>query len=252
MRQKLQGIITFLRIIKCEIMKKIYLLIVTIILFVSCDKKKHKDEVGISEIKLIQFDVTLSTGEKSIGIIDEVNQHIALKGIKDPSKIVSVIYKYSDGVTLITPIPEAKIGNWGVKEIFRLHAGINYKEYTVEIVDYEEPTYINQATISPLQTFGTTIKYHLLDLNGDPNKVASMATANVAFNEEKMNGVRFPIYCGNYYGGHLQEGIVLDDVYKAPLQSLSNAKSAYSGTEPFMIFAGIKVMTSNAKQIFSD
>lgn len=45
---------------------------------------------------------------------------------------------------------------------------------------------------------------------------------------------------------------MVEDVYKAPLQSLENAKAAYSGTEPFMIFSGIKVMTSNKNEYYPD
>lgn len=233
-------------------MKKIYLLIVSVILLLSCESNTQNDEVSSPEIKFIQFDVTLASGKKSIGIIDEDNKRISLPGVKDPLEIVSVAYKYSEEVTIITPSPETRIGNWGRKETFRLHSGTNYKEYTVEIVDYVAPTFANQATIAPLEKYGTTIKYHMLDLNGDPNKAANLSTANIAFNESKMNGIRFPLYCGDYYGGHPLEGVVMEDVYAKPLASLSNAKAAYSGTEPFMIFVGIKVMTSKTYEIFPD
>ena len=234
-------------------MNKIYILIITIFLFISCSKAES-DNDGISDIELnfTQFDVTLSSGEKSIGVIDNDNKHISLYDVKDPLEIVSVTYKFSEDVSIITPNPSTRIGKWEITEKFRLHSSESFEDYTVEIPDFEEPVYENQATISPLETFGTTVRYHMLDLNGDPNKAKEESTAFEAFSNQKMNGIRFPLYCGDAFGGHPSEGVVVEDVYANPLKSLENAKAAYSGSEPFMIFVGIKVLTSNKNEYYPD
>jgi hypothetical protein len=232
-------------------MKNFPLLLISTLLFISCSKTDSDNDVKDNvELNFTQFEATLSSGKKSIGVIDEINKQISLPNITDPLEIVSVIYRYSDAVSIITPNPDTRIGKWELIEKFRLHSGENYEEYTVEIVDFEEPTY-NQATIAPLETFGTTIKYHMIDLNEDPTDI-TVAKANVGFNEKGMNGIRFPLYCGDKFGGHPSEGVVLEDVYIKPLTSLENAKAAYSGSEPFMIFLGIKVLTSNKAEMFPD
>jgi len=233
-------------------MTKIYLFIVAIFLLSSCDDSTSNGEGSDGDLKFIQFDVTLSSGEKSIGVIDEDNKLITLSGVTEPLDIVAVDYVCSDEVTLITPTPESKIGDWSVTEKFRLHASSGFQDYTVEIPDYEAPTYTSQATISPLETFGTKIQYHILDLNGDANKASDESTAYVAFGEKGMNGIRFPLYCGDYYGGHPEPGVVVESVYEKPLNSLENAKKYYSGSEPFMIFLGIKCMTSDKNEYYPD
>jgi hypothetical protein len=232
-------------------MKNFPLLLISIFLFLSCSKDPENIEPEVTEIKFTQFDVTLSSGAKSIGSIDNDNKKISLYDIKDPLEIVSVTYKYSDDVSIITPNPDTRIGKWEVTEKFRLHSDGNFEEYTVEIADYQEPTFTNQATISPLETFGTTIKYHMIDLNEDPTDI-TVSKASVGFGEKGMNGIRFPLYCGDKFGGHPSEGVVVEDVYEKPLTSLVNAKAAYTGSEPFMIFLGIKVLTSNKDEIFPD
>jgi hypothetical protein len=233
-------------------MKKIYILFISVFLFVGCSKETESEGIKNVDLEFTQFDVTLSSGVESIGVIDDVNNHISLSGIVDPINIKSVTYKYSDDVSLVTPNPSTRIGSWTINETFRLHSGSSFEDYTVEITDFEEPVFENQATIAPLETFGTYIKYHMLDLNGDATKASNVATANIAFGEKGMNGIRFPLYCGDAYGGHPEEGVVIESVYERPLISLTNAKAAYSGSEPFIIFLGIKVLTSNKDEIYPD
>lgn len=233
-------------------MKFFYTLIATIFLFVSCSKSESdNDEISNIELNFTQFDVTLISGNKSIGVIDNDIKKISLPDVKDPLEITSVTYKYSDDVSIITPNPDTRIGQWELIETFRLHSGGNFEDYTVEIPDYEEPVFENQATISPLETYGATVKYHMIDLNEDPTDI-TVAKANVGFGEKGMNGIRFPLYCGDVFGGHPEEGVVIESVYEKPLTSLANAKAAYSGSEPFMIFLGIKVLTSNKAEYFPD
>jgi hypothetical protein len=233
-------------------MKKMNLVLLLFVFITSCSKDSTEEEVINLDLKFIQFNVTLSSGEKSIGIIDNDNKYISLPNITDPLEILSVNYQYSEDVSIIAPKPETRIGQWEVLEKFRLHAGGDYQEYTVEIVDYQKPTYTNKATIAPLDKFGRVTKYHLLDLNGNPGQVSNISNANIAFGQGGMNGIRFPIYCGDYYGGHPEEATVVESVYEAPLKSLENAKASYSGTEPFMIFAGLKVMTNDKAEYFPD
>ena len=203
-------------------------------------------------IEFIQFDITLSSGKNVIGLIDNDSMRISLPGVKNPSDIVSVDYVYSDEVTGVTPEPEMVIGTWRETEMFRLEFRSGYQDYTVELPDYEKPIYISQATIAPLETFGTKIQYHILDLNGDANKAKDESIASVAFGDKGMNGIRFPLYCGDYYGGHPEPGVVIGSVYDKPMESLENAKKYYSGSEPFMIFLGIKCMTSDKNEYYPD
>ncbi|GAA3638601.1 hypothetical protein [Flavivirga jejuensis] len=233
-------------------MNKIYLLVVSIFLLVGCSKDTKDDEVIEVELKFTQFDVTLSTGEKSIGIIDEDNKRILLNGIEEPLDIVSVDYKYSEDVLLITPDPSTIIGKWSVLEKFRIHSSEVYEEYTIEIPDYVEPTYENKATIAPLEKFGRVTKYHMFDMNHNAGALNNISNAERAFGEAKMNGIRIPLYCGDAFGGHPTEGEVVESVYTTVLKSIENAKAAYSGTEPFMIFAGLKVLTSDKAEYFPD
>ena len=238
-------------------MRKISLLFMFLFLFVNCSKTESDSEIiNKVELNFIQFDVTLSSGEKSIGVIDNINKHISLDDIQDPLEITSVTYKYSEAVSIITPNPETRIGQWGITEKFRLHSGTNYDEYTVEIVDFEEPTYVNKATISPLEKFGRVTKYHMLDLNHNAGTLGNISNAESAFGQgkgqAKMNGLRVPLYCGDAYGGHPAEGEVVESVYTTLLKSIENAKASYYGSEPFMIFLGLKVLTSDKAEYFPD
>tara|TARA_R110001592_G_scaffold139136_1_gene358936 strand:- start:9544 stop:11205 length:1662 start_codon:yes stop_codon:yes gene_type:complete len=237
-------------------MKNFPLLLISIFLFLGCGKDPENIEPEITEIKFIQFDVTLSSGKKSIGSIDNDNKKISLYDIKDPLEITSVTYKYSDDVSIITPNPDTRIGEWGVTEKFRLHSGGDFEEYTVEIVDFEEPTYVNKATIAPLEKFGRVTKYHMLDMNHNAGDLNNITKAELAFGEgsgqAKMNGLRVPLYCGDAFGGHPAEGEVVESVYTTLLKSIENAKASYSGTEPFMIFLGLKVLTSDKAEYFPD
>lgn len=236
-------------------MKNSFLLIVSFLLLISCSKEDEKEEIIDLKIEFTQFDVTLLSGDKSIGIIDNNTNKISLPNVKNPLEITSVSYEYSEDVSIIIPNPNTRIDQWNIIEKFRLHSVGTFKEYTVEITDYEEPeeaVYENQATIAPLETFGTYVKYHMIDLNQNAGKLSNKTTANIAFGEKGMNGIRFPLYCGDAFGGHPEEGVVLEDVYRTPLESLANAKAAYSGSEPFIIFLGIKVLTSNKAEYFPD
>ena len=231
-------------------MTKIYLFITAFFLFASCDDSTSSGEDNGVNVKFTQFDVTLSSGEVSIGLIDDDSLTIMLTGIKEPLNIKSVTYAYSDEVTLVTPTPESKIGDWDVKESFRLHASSGYLDYTVLISDYEAPTYTSQATIAPLETFGCITRYHMLDLNANAGKSSSDAAAYAAFGEQGMNGIRFPIYCGDAHEAHPNEGEVIESFYATPLKSLDNAKKNYYGSEPFIVFAGIKVDTKDKTEYF--
>lgn len=237
-------------------MKFFPFLLTSIFLFLSCSKDPENIEPEITEIKFTQFDVTLLSGEISIGVMDNDKKHISLHNIQDPLEIVSVTYKYSENVSIITPKPETRIGQWEVTEKFRLHSDGNYEEYTVEIVDYEEATYVNKATISPLEKFGRVTKYHMLDMNHNAGDLNNITKAELAFGEgsgqAKMNGLRIPLYCGDAFGGHPAEGEVVESVYTTLLKSIENAKASYSGTEPFMIFLGLKVLTSDKAEYFPD
>ncbi|MFB9056117.1 hypothetical protein ACFFU9_05110 [Mariniflexile ostreae] len=233
-------------------MKKFNLAILFFVLIMSCSKDSTKEETVDINLEFTQFEVTLSTGEKSIGIIDNDNNSITLPNITDPSEIISVTYQYSDDVKLITPKPETRIGEWKITEKFRLHTTSYYKEFKVSIPDYEKPTYTNKATIAPLERFGRVTKYHLLDINHNPGTLSNIDRANLVFGQAGMNGLRIPIYCGDYYGGHPEEGVVVESVYATALKSIENAKLAYNGSEPFMIFAGLKVMTSNKAEYYPD
>ncbi|KGL58874.1 hypothetical protein PHEL85_3145 [Polaribacter sp. Hel1_85] len=203
-----------------------------------------------------QFDVTLLSGEKSIGVIDNDTKMISLPDVKDPLEITSVTYKYSDDVSIITPNPNTRIGQWSITEKFRLHSSEGFEDYTVEIVDYEEATYVNKATISPLEKFGRVTKHHMLDLNHNAGTLGNISNAELAFGQgegqAKMNGLRVPLYCGDAYGGHPAEGEVVESVYTTLLTSIENAKASYYGTEPFMIFLGLKVLTSDKAEYFPD
>ncbi|WP_139956431.1 hypothetical protein [Flavicella sediminum] len=238
-------------------MNKIYLLIASIFFLYNCSKATDEvAEINNDEIKFTQFDVTLTSGQKSVGVIDVANKQISLKGVKDPLEITSVTYKYSEAVSIITPKPETRIGQWGLTEKFRLHSSGDYVEYTVEIVDYEEPTYVNKATIAPLEKFGRLTKYHMYDLNHNAGALSNISNAEKAFGQgsgqAKMNGLRVPLYCGDAFGGHPAEGEVVESVYTTLLKSIENAKTSYHGTEPFMIFLGLKVLTSNKAEYFPD
>ncbi|MDB4335195.1 hypothetical protein OAA06_02415, partial [bacterium] len=209
-------------------------------------------EANVVEIKFFQFDATLISGETSIGVIDDDNMLISLYGVKHPSEIVSVEYTYSEGGR-VNPTPESRIGDWGVTEQFSVAILFDYVTYTVVFPDYVAPVYTNQATIAPLDTFGCVTKYHMLDLNASPTKAATDALASAAFGEQGLNGIRVPIYCGDYYGAHPEEGVVTEiNDYTNVLKSINNAKKYYKGTEPFVVFAGIKVMTSNKDEYFPD
>ena len=235
-------------------MNKIYLFIAIMTLFWSCDATDENSGDVTVDMRFTRFDVTLTSGEQSIGVIDEELSEIALYGIADPSEIRAVEYECTEGLTLITPTPESQIGDWSVTEKFTLHYGSSYRAYTVTLPDYApvEPEYETQATISPLDTFGCVTRFHMLDLNGDPDKASDASTAYAAFSEQGMNGIRFPLYCGDYYGGHPEEGVVVDSVYERPLASLANAVRYYAGTEPFQIFLGIKCMTSDKNEYYPD
>ncbi|WP_343329226.1 hypothetical protein [Polaribacter staleyi] len=238
-------------------MKNFSLFIFSILLFVSCSKTDSDNEVITNvELKFTQFEATLSSGKKSIGVIDVMNKHIALPNIADPLEITSVSYNYSEDVSIITPRPETRIGEWELIEKFRLHSGDSYEEYTVEIVDFEEITYVNKATIAPLEKFGRVTKYHMYDLNHNAGALSNISNAEKAFGEgsgqAKMNGLRVPLYCGDAFGGHPAEGEVVESVYATLLKSIENAKASYSGTEPFMIFLGLKVLTSDKAEYFPD
>ncbi|MGJ8758946.1 MAG: hypothetical protein ACSHXA_00275 [Polaribacter sp.] len=238
-------------------MKNFSLLLLSILLFLSCSKTDSDNEVITNvELKFTQFDATLSSGKKSIGVIDEINKHIALPNITDPLEITSVAYNYSEDVSIITPKPETRIGEWELIEKFRLHSGDSYEEYTVEIVDFEETTYVNKATIAPLEKFGRVTKYHMYDLNHNAGALNNIGNAEKAFGEDsgqaKMNGLRVPLFCGDAFGGHPAEGEVVESVYATLLKSIENAKASYYGTEPFMIFLGLKVLTSNKAEYFPD
>jgi hypothetical protein len=237
-------------------MNKIYLLIVSLFLYISCSKDSENIEVINPEIKFTQFDVTLSSGVKSIGVIDNDKKQISLHEIQDPLEIKSVTYKFSEAVSIITPKPETRIGQWGVIEKFRLHSDGNYEEYTVEIVDYKEFTYENKATIAPLEKFGRVTKYHMYDLNHNAGALSNISNSEKAFGEgsgqAKMNGLRVPLFCGDAFGGHPAEGEVVESVYSTLLKSIENAKASYYGTEPFMIFLGLKVLTSDKAEYFPD
>jgi len=233
-------------------MKKIFLLVLSTFLFLFCEStNKSIDTENEVVMQFTKFNVFLTSGEKSIGVIDDNLSQILLYGIKDPSEIKSVEYECTDGLTSITPKPNAVIGKWKKSEKFILHYGSSYRSYTVKLPDYKI-IYETQATISPSDTFGCVTKYHLLDLNGDPDKVSNENAAYLAFGEQGLNGIRFPLYCGDYYGGHPKEGVVVDSVYKRPLKSLENAKKYYHGSEPFMIFLGIKCMTSDKNKYYPD
>jgi len=232
-------------------MTKIFLFITAFFLFASCDSADQSTEPSTIDMQFTQFDVTLSSGEVSVGLIDNDNFTITLTGIEEPLNIKSVTYAYSDEVTLVTPTPESKIGTWSVTEQFRLHSGGGYQDYTVTLPDFQERTYESQATISPLETFGVETKYHMIDLNANPSQLISEA-AYTAYGQGGMNGIRFPLYCGDYYGGHPEPGVVVESVYEKPLQSLENAKNSYYGSEPFLIFVGIKCMTSDKNEYYPD
>ena len=233
-------------------MTKIFLFITAFFLFASCESADESGESSTIDLQFTQFDVTLSSGEVSIGLIDNDSFTITLTGIKEPLNIKSVTYAYSDEVTLVTPTPESKIGDWDVTENFRLHATSGYQDYTVFISDYEAPTYTSQATISPLDTFGSITRYHMLDLNASAGKSATESAASAAFGEQGLNGIRFPIYCGDYYEAHPEEGVVVESAYATALKSLEYAKKYYNGTEPFILFAGVKVMTSEKSEYYPD
>ncbi|MDO5968711.1 hypothetical protein Q4Q35_02720 [Flavivirga aquimarina] len=111
---------------------------------------------------------------------------------------------------------------------------------------------VNKATINPLEKFGRVTKYHMLDMNHNPGSLNNIGNAETAFGEAKMNSLRVPLYCGDYYGGHPEEGVVVESVYTTVLESIENAKASYNGTEPFMIFAGLKVNTSDKAEYFPD
>lgn len=238
-------------------MKFFYILIATIFLFVSCSKpESDSDEISNIELNFTQFDVTLSSGEKSIGVIDNDNKSISLPNIIDPLEIISVTYEFSEDVSIITPNPNTRLGKWDVIEKFRLHSGGEFEDYTVEVVDFEEPTYVNKATIAPLEKFGRVTKYHMLDMNHNAGDLNNITKAELAFGEgngqAKMNGLRVPLYCGDAFGGHPAEGEVVESVYATLLKSIENAKASYHGTEPFMIFLGLKVLTSDKAEYFPD
>lgn len=240
-------------------MKFFYTSVVIFLLFISCSKEAENEEVNVIDVVFTKFDVTLSSGEKSIGIIDNTSNSISLPNIKNPLEITSVTYEYSKGVSIITPNPNARIGKWEIIEKFRLHSVETFKEYTVEIPDYEEPvkpTYENKATISPLEKFGRVTKYHMLDMNHNAGDLNNITKAELAFGEgsgqAKMNGLRVPLYCGDAFGGHPAEGEVVESVYATLLKSIENAKASYYGTEPFMIFLGLKVLTSDKAEYFPD
>lgn len=247
--------------------KNHFLLLIPFFLLIACDEDSPtidnspleevipNDTVVEVEIKMLQFDVTLSSGEISVGLIDDSSKQILLYNVVDPIEIVSVAYKCSEGVS-ISPKPEDKIGNWKVSEAFVLNGASGFKIYSVNLPDYAKPTFLNQATIAPLDTFGCTIKYHMLDLNANASKAADENTANIAFGQKKLNGIRFPIYCGDSIygdvGAHATPGVVVESVYANALKSLENAKKYYKGAEPFIIFAGVKVMTSDKNEYFPD
>ena len=238
-------------------MNKICILITTVFIFISCSKpESYNDEINNVELNFTQFDVTLSSGEKSIGIIDNDNQKISIPDVKDPLEITSITYKYSDDVSIIAPNPNSRIGIWRVTEKFRLHALDYFEDYIVEITDYEEPVYENLATISPLEKYGRVTKYHMLDMNHNAGVLSNISNAESAFGQgkgqAKMNGLRVPLYCGDAFGGHPAEGEVVESVYTTLLKSIENAKASYYGTEPFMIFLGLKVLTSDKAEYFPD
>ncbi|WP_157691803.1 hypothetical protein [Polaribacter sp. KT25b] len=238
-------------------MKNFTFLLMTVLLYVSCSNSDSDNEIiNDVELNFIQFDVTLTSGGKSIGVIDNENKRISLPNISDPLEISSVNYQYSEDVSMITPKPETRIGKWEVLEKFRLHAGEDFKEYAVEITDYQETAYTNKATISPLEKFGRVTKYHMLDLNHNAGTLGNISNAERAFGQgegqAKMNGLRVPLYCGDAYGGHPEEGKVVESVYATLLKSIENAKASYYGTEPFMIFLGLKVLTNDKAEYFPD
>ncbi|MEO9572122.1 MAG: hypothetical protein ABJH82_00870 [Polaribacter sp.] len=237
-------------------MKKINLVILSLVLFLNCSKESEEQIINDIDLRFTKFDVTLSSGVKSIGVIDNDQNTISLPNVSNPLDITSVDYQYSEDVSLISPNPDTRISKWGLAEKFRLYANGSFKEYVVEIPDYVKPVFENQATISPLEKFGKVTKYHMYDLNHNAGALSNISNAEKAFGEAsgqaKMNGLRVPLYCGDAFGGHPAEGEVIESVYTTLLKSIENAKASYYGTEPFIIFLGLKVLTSDKAEYFPD
>ena len=107
-----------------------------------------------------------------------------------------------------------------------LQAGKNYKFHVMVDKGVEVNPEDIKANIYTAQTYGRLTKNLFYDIKG--GATVTETTAELLYGEEKMNGIRIPIY-GNYDDngniiGHPSKGTVNEEDYSAVLTSVENAK----------------------------
>lgn len=107
-----------------------------------------------------------------------------------------------------------------------LQAGKNYKFHVMVDKGVEVNPEDIKANIYTAQTYGRLTKNLFYDIKG--GATVTETTAELLYGEEKMNGIRIPIY-GNYDDngniiGHPSKGTVKEEDYSAVLTSVENAK----------------------------
>ena len=101
------------------------------------------------------------------------------------------------------------------------------------------------ARIFPDEAYGCTTKYFFQDLKGYPAVLRDSALTALRFGQDRMNGVRIPIYGDAPHAAHPGPGKVDGAAYETVLQSLKAAREAY-GADGFTIFASKKLAGKNS------
>lgn len=219
---------------------------------ISCVKG---DENTVLEPKLLSFFVQAYGSEIQCTINDE-EAKVLIPDVKTGSDITDVKYTLSDNSTIF-PDPKSRLFSWNREESFVItSADGKTKKYIAELVDFSEdisPEDTPSATIYTADIYGRVTKNFFYDI-----KDGSQLTDEEAikfYQEEKLNGIRIPIY-GNKKDdgsnrGHNEDGTVIEADYSKVVTSINKAKQY---CPKLQVFASKKLTgdTSYADWLFTN